>query len=382
MSECNVCKNVESSTLQCFSRLNNCPNYRAFPRIYVQFNELVFSGINSVETADLSGDYKITTSPYPFKHGSYYSGAFKETELKMEEQELSLDISLPFINLTRLQVLDYANYIQYNFSKAGILWAFDTGGVLIWAFAIPKHPPYTDYEVKRGKIIHYTMDFILPEGVWHKANTNYVFLEPYSLCDFKDTFGTGASHTCNAKAQCENKTCDICCDVDENMRYCNTCWNPYNNCEHPYKIIYNCALGKQLSGVEDWGYQFMGDSNILTGSFISNAVINSPVTVTLFGKYLNPKITINDHTIKIEGLYNGRLQVLPDGRVMYYEDENPKEHYFTDCFGKQVKYENITYGNYKLNLTAKRGNNIFQVVSDDKHTAINLAYVSIDEYVL
>ena len=376
MSNCALCNDRSSSTLACLAKLNNCPNYRAYPRVYIQFNELVFDGIETVNTADLSGDYKISTNPYPFAHGSYYGGSFKRGRLLTGEQDLSLDLNLPFVGLTRLQTLDYNDFIQYNLTQAGKLWAFDTGGKLIWAWAIPKHPPYSDYEIRNGRIIHYQMDFLLPEGFWHVADTNHVFLEPYSMCDMKDSFGTGCAHDCNSLQQCENEQCNLCCDVTPDMGYCNTCWNPYDNCANPYRIIYNCKKAEKFYGWKEWGEIHMPNcDNQTVGTFCSNTIYDAPVQVTIMGKFENPMIRINDIRIRIHGTFNGRLVVNIDGTICYYKGE-PCDQLVAPV---QVSYDDIEYLDNEIIFTAHRGENVVYVLSDEECPLLNLVWLKVDE---
>lgn len=372
----NCCQDKDYTLDACKSRLNNCPNYKAYPRVYLQYNELVFNGIQSVETADLSGDFKLSTTPYPFKHGSYASASFKKGQLLMNEQDLSLDIRLPFINLTRTQVLDYYDFIMYNLTRAGKIWAIDTGGKLIWANAIPKHPPYSDYEIKTGNVLALTMDFLLPDGVWHIAETQHVFLEPYDLCDFKDSFGTGCSHDCNSQQQCISSECTLCNDITPDMNYCETCWNPYDNCYTPYRIIYNCAKSYAFFGTSSYGEEYLGDCDCLNGEFCVNTIYDAEVTVTLLGHFINPSVNVNDTIIRVKGDYDGRLVFEPDGIVKYYRGE-PCDPPFK-C-PTQISFDKIEYVQNDITFYAHRGDNFFNVTFDKGSSQIPRAYISVAE---
>lgn len=362
--------------------MNNCPNYKTYPRIYIQYNDLVFSGMSSVTSADLSGDFKISTTEYPFQSGSYYGGSFKNGDLVMSEQDLSLSLELPFIRLTRLQALDYHNYIMYNLSKPGRIWAIDTGGILIWAWAIPKHPPYTEYSSSNGKTLSMNMDFLLPEGIWYKANTYNVFLQDYSLCDFKDCFGTDCSHSCNAQKPNENTKARLWCDVTECMNWCHICWNPYDNCETPYRIIYNCNRGEEYYGTKTWGQEFMGDENCLSGNFCSNTIRTAKVQATLVGKYKNPKVTINDTTIQVMGTYDGRLVFTTDGKVLYYESDGCDDEELLMQLPEEIALDDIELITYQTTFTAHRGTNYFNVRSyeeTENGSEFKFIYVKVDE---
>lgn len=361
-SVCDLCKDTGNSN--CLHKMNDCPNYKIFPRIYLQFNDLVFHGVSAVETSELSGDYKISTTPYPFSNGSYSSGSYKNGKLLMSEQDLSLDLQLPFVSLNRLQALNYNDYIKMNLSTPGKLWAIDPGGILIWAYAIPKHPPYNDYEIRNGKYLSTAMDFVIPEGVWHIADTNNVFLQDYDMCDFKQCLIGGCDHDCKSQQPEDHaKECLSCDYIDECMNWCKVCWDPYDNCNFPFKILYNCFRGQEFYGTKTWGKEFMGDENCLSGEFCSNTIIESEPTVTLVGSFLNPKVTINDTTIQVMGDYEGRLVFRPDGTVDYYESYGCDDEELIMQLPDQVELDDIVLISRKLSFTVHNGTNWFEVRS-------------------
>ncbi|MFV0409639.1 MAG: hypothetical protein ACK5LJ_08080 [Paracoccus sp. (in: a-proteobacteria)] len=387
---CSSCRDLDMSS--CLSKLNNCPNYKAYPRIYLQFNDLVFSGVESVESADLSGDYRVTTDDYAVRNGAYYGGSYTTGHLLSGAQDLGLELTLPFVGLTRLQVLDYHDWIVTNLSKAGKIWAIDTGGILIWAYAIPTHPPFDDYATSKGTTLKTTMDFVLPEGIWHKADTHNVFLEPYDLCDFKNQSNC-CDRDCTLKAPCVNggcmdNSCMSCCGVSECMNWCKTCWNPYDDgCSFPYHIIYDCTAGNEFYGSRTWGTELLGDENCLSGEFCSNTLTASPVQVTLLGHYLNPVITVNDITIRIKGEFDGRLVVTTEGKVLYYEGE-PCGDTCEDELDNLMKlpvelgYSDVELICYKLFFVANNGTNWVEVRSEDtgsEGSEMKFAYVLVDE---
>lgn len=369
-----LCGSQSCESLSCLADLDSDWNYKAYPRLYLQYNELVFDGFNTVQTASLSGENKLSTTPYPFQRGSYYQGSFHNGEVLSGEQDLSLDITLPFVGLRRLQVLNYNDYIQYQLSRPGKIWAVDTGGKLIWAYAIPKHPPFNDYEIKKGRIVHIQMDFLLPEGYWHVADTNNVFFEPYDMCDFKEEVMSGCSHNCNAMQQCTDEKCEICCDVTEDMCYCNTCWNPYHPCQSEYRIVYNCAKGEKVHGFHTWGTGFLNNEQHSTvGEICTNAIYKSPAIITLFGKYKDPSITFNDTYIRVKGTYEGLLIFTPNGKVYHTPD--------IEC-GLDVKHlipvSNIEFVTLETTFYAQRGKNFFSATWKNDYVA-NIMYIAIDE---
>lgn len=339
----------------------------------------MFDGVSVTRGAELSGDYKIDTSPYLLKHGAYYSGSFEKQSLLMGEQDLSLDLELPFIHLTRIQALNYNAYIQYNLSKEGRLWAVDTGGKLIWAFAVPKHPPYSDYEIREGRYLRINMDFVLPEGVWHIANTDNVFLEPYDMCDFKNILESPCDHDCNALQQCSNVECTVCKGITANMSWCNTCYSPYDTCHNPYRIIYNCAMAQTLLGAKTQGQTFNKDCEFLTGCFCSNGTHPSPMKLVLHGQYKNPTVTVNDIKIDIEGDYDGEIAFMPNGDIYYtrYDSCTDGCNDYKGSF--KIPYDKIKYPDHKITFVAYYGDNHFYVTNDIKNPSISFVTILVDE---
>lgn len=375
MNDVQVCKKPQ---LPCFYKNNYYQNHKARPRMYLQFNELVFNGLSTVDTASLSGDYKLNNVKYPFKHGVYTGGTFRNGRLLMDAQDLSLDLKLPFRTLSRVQALNYNTFIHYNLSRQGKLWALDTGGKLLWAYAIPKHPPYSEYKLSTDGFIEFTCDFLLPEGVWHVADTSSIFLLPYDQCDFEYSLMT--QHTCGSQLERIDNTCETCQECEsllcEEMHYCNTCWNPYDPCNSEYQIVEHSGLARKWFKHETWGLSFAPKQGFLAGFYKSETIYDAPTQVVAIGQYKNPYIQINNTRINIKGEYDGTLFVNFDGTVTYLE----KEYTFvTDKAPLQLNWEDIEYSTGSLTLMTQHGRNGFRIYNQIPHSDFNRAYVKIDE---
>lgn len=370
MTDCQICRNPDNKFHACRWRENNCPNYGVYPRLFLQYNDLVFSGTESVKTASLSGDYVISTLPKLFSHGSYANGSFYHGALLMGEQDLTLDLELPFAGMTRGQVRAYHKHIQDNLSRTGRIWAIDPGAKLVWAWAIPKHPPYSDYEMKNGKTLGLQMDFLLPEGVWHLANTANVFLEPWGDCDFTDEL----DDDCTYQYKIDPTECCKCPDL---KNWCEVCWNPYDRCTNRYRIVYSEIEGEKRFGKLARGYQFMADGMRTAGTFTSNGAHVSPVTVTLLGQWVDPRIEVNERTIRLIGHFDGKL-VICGNKVTYFPGEPCQ---YGGC-GTPVPFDRVDLKEARANFRAFYGrNNQFIVSNTNHHHAPNMIYILVDELV-
>lgn len=301
-------------------------------RKYVQFNDLVIDNYGMLESADLSGNFKTATTDYSFGHGSY--AAFKSKQQFSAEQSLSMSLKLDTRKFSCDQQKYYKEYLFMNIMSPGKLWAIE-GEQLLWTNAFVKDFSET-YTTERN-IVNIDIDFVLYEGIWHKADAKKVFLQPYDLCDFSEKHGFQETEECNdcciscskpkqTCAKClsdcefltaENSFCELRKDVAENF---------YNQCGSTYKIIYNCEAGNKIWGIDKMlGHKICKkDSceNIIAGQFYSDTTIDTDqVTITLIGNVKDPKITVNGNTMQIMGEYNGKLTLTANGEIYYLEDE-------------------------------------------------------------
>lgn len=302
-------------------------------RKYVQFNDLVIDNYDMLESADLSGSFKTATTDYSFGHGSY--AAFKSKQQFSAEQSLSMSLKLDTRKFSCDQQKFYKEYLFMNIMSPGKLWAIQ-GEQLLWTNAFVKDFSET-YSTDRY-IVNIDIDFVLYEGIWHKADPRKVFLQPYSICDFSEGLDLREEDDCQdccvscggpAKEPCakcmyecefveaEHSLCALKAEIAHDF---------YGYCGDSYRIIYNCEAGKKIWGEEKMlGHKICKkDSceNIIAGQFYSDTTIDSDqVTITLIGTVKDPKITINGNTMQILGEYSGKLTLTANGEIYYLEDE-------------------------------------------------------------
>lgn len=302
-------------------------------RKYVQFNDLVIDNYDMLQSADLSGGFKTSTIEYSFGHGSF--AAFKSRQQFSTEQTLSITLQLDTRKLSCDQRKFYKDYVFMNLMTAGKLWAIE-GDQLIWTNAFVKDFSET---YSTGKFtVNLDIDLVLYEGIWHKADSRKVFLQPYSACDFADCLEFREVDECldccvsciqPAKQPCprcvcecdflnaENSLCELKSEIAENF---------YKQCGDTYRIIYNCEAGRKIWGDEAMlGQKICKEDsckNIIAGQFYSDTIVDSEnVTITLIGSMIDPIITINGNTMQILGEYDGELTLTPSGDIYYQGDE-------------------------------------------------------------
>jgi len=300
-------------------------------RKYVQFNDLVIDSYDMLASADLSGGFKTTTIPFSFTHGSY--APLKGREQFATEQSLSMTLNLNTKKLSCDQREFYKRYVQQNLLKVGRLWAVE-GSQLLWTHAFVRD--FSETYALEKHIVHIDIDLVLYEGVWHKADPRRTFLQPYDVCRFEEIHRfrdplacdccldclTTESHCPSCLSDCEflnaeNSLCDMQADVISAF---------YNQCGDSFRIIHNCEAGFKIWGAE-WmlGHKLCKADlckHLIAGEFYSDTLLDSRnVTITLIGRFENPRITVNGNTMVIKGEFGGRLTLNPSGDMFYEPDE-------------------------------------------------------------
>ena len=299
-------------------------------RKYVQFNDLVIDNFDMLAGANLSGGFKTETIPFTFTHGSY--APLKGRDQFSREQFLSMTLQLNTRKLTCDQRKFYKRYVQQNLIRAGRLWAIE-GEQLLWTHAFVQDfvESYTFEEH-----IYIDVEFILYEGVWHKANPRKTFLQPYDVCRFEEIHSLRSPLDCaDCCLNCGiNDPCEKCLTDCEFLNADNSLCNLqseavqdfYNQCGDSYRIIHNCEAGFNIWGAEKMlGHKLCKADickSLIAGEFYSDTMLESRnVTVTLIGNFENPRITINGNTMKIKGTFSGRLTLLASGDIYYQPDD-------------------------------------------------------------
>lgn len=365
----NVCFTIDNETKT--EILNNyyCPNYKIKPRTYLQFNDLVFDG--QVTTENSSVSFLDNMTPYLGKIGSLDTSAYNG-KLLPTAAAVSLTVALPFEKLNRLQVINYFNFIKRNLAEEGKLWAVDAGGQLIWTWA--RVTNYSETDMAITSQLSFSLEFAIPSGIWFIADVSKVYLIPYDRCDFQQTMQCCGSkclldpfanckglNECNNCEQCETLLCELCDD----MRYCNTPWDPYDDCQSDYQIKYSC----QNNSEKLWSnFTVVIRQNLpssITGTFCSDTILDGGVEILLVGSFHNPEIIINEETIKISGDYKGILKLNSDGSIKYYPNAQTGEL----CGSQDIDFEKVTYCNGKVTLSIKSCENIITVYGAETNYA-------------
>ena len=298
-----------------------------YKRHYVQFNDLVFDGLDMIEEEDTSVSTKVVDHEYTFKHGSYVP--FKKGSMLFNAGEVSFTIYLKMKKLPCHVREFYPSFAVTQLSQPGKLWAVQNN-TLIWAYAYLSEIIHVSDAKKDELKIDVTLG--LPEGVWHKADQQRTFLAPYDKCDFMDCYNYKKIHPCQTECcHCAEVTgaCE-CCDcwgLSKEMALCyqEDLQDFYDKCDVPWHIVYDCQAGEKYfggyEGTDFLGQRFCDDCGAIFGRLYSNTEIPTDgVKITLHGSVKNPEITINDNTNIIKGEYNGELTVYPDGSVYYLEE--------------------------------------------------------------
>lgn len=317
-------------------KLFECDSF--FPvRKYVQLNDLVIDNYDMLKTADLSGGFKYHSTEYSFGHGSYTN--FRSEQAFSKEQQVSLTLKLDYRKLSREQRTHYLDWLHYNITRHGKIWAIE-GDTLLWAYCYVDDfsKPYL-YEKYKCEI---DVDLVLWEGIWHKADGRRTFLKPYAACDFLECLNLKAIDECTG---CLDADC-LSCLGKQDHEDCESCYCHeayftkehalcslkkeianvfYKQCGDSYQILTNCSVGNKL-----WGEESMLGTKIckkesckplIAGRFYSNTVLSTGnVTITIIGVINNPIITINDNTMEIDGSFDGILTLTPSGEVYFAED--------------------------------------------------------------
>ena len=305
-----------------------------FQRRYLQYNDLVFDGYDMISDFNSEVSFKGSSTSYSFKHGSYRP--FKANYLFVNERTVSMTITL---NLKKLPCEYREYYVQFaieELSKPGILWSIKNGEIL-WAVATVEN--VSEVINLRKDIYELDVSFIIPGGIWHKADKRKTFVLPYDVCLFMECKGYQTVYPCK-ESEGSDDCCDVCgetsvastsdchcCCVDEITADMALCYHlddlqDFYTCETPYQLVYDCEKAEQYNRDDYLGQRICAadgcESSVIAGQIYSETDIpTEDVTIYLKGTMTNPWITINGNTNIIEGEYEGTLRIEPSGDVYY-----------------------------------------------------------------
>ncbi len=309
-----------------------------YERRYIQFNELVFDSSDMIADYDSEVSFKGESTEYSYGHGSYRP--FKREYPFIRERNVSMTITLHMMKLPCEYRSYYIRFVNEQLAKHGKLWSIKNGE-LMWAIATVDS--ISENLSRRQDRLTFNINFVLPEGVWHKADKQKTFLVPWNICTFMeckdyktlnpcDDLSSGDCCTaCMDKKAQEYEDCSCCC-LDELTKDMELCYHldelsDYYTCFIGYQIVYDCEHAEKFSSEEHLGQKLCTkdscESSVIAGRIYSETEMpTEAVTVILKGKMLNPEITINNSTNIIKGEYDGTLLIYPNGDVYFrqYDD--------------------------------------------------------------
>lgn len=305
-----------------------------YEKRYLQFNDLVFDGYDMISDSDEPLQYKGSSTAYSYTHGSYR--AFKGEYLYVSERQVNMTITLKLKKIPCEHRKFYVQFAEQELGKPGRLWAIKNN-TIIWAFAAVNNIR----PVNNGKPneIVYDIEFVIPGGVWHKADMLKTFVLPYDVCALMDCKGFEEYDPCVHPCEdcCDNcleekllknrkERCDCCCegDLKEDMSLCNHKdeLQKFYGCDTPFQLVYSCEAAEKFSKERALGQKLCvshacGQSVIAGRIYSDTDIPTDKMTITLVGNMVNPWIKINGNTNIIEGEYNGTLIIEPSGDVYY-----------------------------------------------------------------
>lgn len=306
-----------------------------YSRRYVQFNNLVFDTMDIIEDSSYSTSFKFTSHELTHGNGNY--APFKRSFLFAEQGSVSLTVKVDLLKLPCEDRPYFRRFMIGEMNKPGKLWAVQNDE-LIWAYAVVTgHSPA---DTSLTEALAFSIDFTLPEGVWHKADSQKTFLKPYDPCTFMECYDY------KDLEPCKNTTPGECCYncTEEKSAFCNCCWcndlckdyalcynkdllqNVYKNCSEMFQIDYNCGKGQEFFGDDYLGEKFCngGCRSIIAANFYADTDIpTSGFNLIIHGATKNPMIDLNGNQIVIKGEYQDAddpILTLKDNGDVYFRD--------------------------------------------------------------
>lgn len=310
-----------------------------YEKRYLQFNDLVFDGYDMISDYDEPIQYKGSSTAYSYTHGSYR--AFKSDRLYVSERQVNMTITLKMKKIPCEYRKFYAQFAEQELGKPGRLWAIKNNTIL-WAFAsVNNIRPVNNG--KKDEIV-WDVEFVIPGGVWHKADKSKTFVLPYDVCSLMDCKGFEEYDPCASDCvdcceECIDKKmtidmrdrCGCCCEDDLTAEMA-LCYHQkelqqFYGCDTPYQLVYSCGAAEKFSKERALGQKIcvsdICNESVIAGRIYSDTDIPTEnFTITLIGAMLNPWIKINGNTNIIEGEYDGTLIIKSSGDVYYLPCEN------------------------------------------------------------
>lgn len=289
-----------------------------------------------IRSSSFQVEVKGETQEYGFGHGSY--DPYKSNMVFLNEGEVSLTLRFRMKKLPCKYRDFYKSFAVGQLLRPGKLWAI-VNNEIVWTTA--RLTSWSDDENAQRDEYIINIDFILPEGVWHKANKATTFLVPYNVCTFMDCKGFKKVNPCQKfpldgdccttckrdKALIKEDDCECCCGkLKKDMALCyhDDLQSFYETCVGTYRIVSSCKRGKEFFSDRFLGEKICAtssDGSTIAGHFYSETDIpTSSMQIVIDGSVHDPQISINDNTNIIKGDYD-RLYISSNGDV-YSEDGN------------------------------------------------------------
>ena len=304
-----------------------------YERIYIQYNDLVFDGYDMLSEYDPSSvSFKITSHDRSYGHGAYLP--FKRSTSYVESGSVSLSIVLKEKKLPCEVRPFYRDFVVSELAKHGRLWAIQNN-TLVWAYATVES--YSELvEHVNGKL-SIDVDFLLYEGIWHKADKQKTFLHPYDLCTFMDCYDFKNIQPCRDaySTDCYCRDCPTpdndpyCCECDcdkleKDMALCyhlDELQEAYKQCNNwGYRVIYDCKAAERFfDRIGQKLCSYCSNGKIAGKIYAETDIPTDSVKITLVGKMHDPYIEVNGNGNTIKGDYDGTLVIHSNGDV-YYEN--------------------------------------------------------------
>lgn len=290
---------------------------------YIQYNDLVFSGVDMISYDDITMSTKRNRTSYTERHGSWSP---RRKHILFKEAKFSMTIILKMEKIPCEDRPFYRDFALGQLKEDGRLWAIQNN-TLIWAFA--ELDAFGERVDARENTIEFDVDITLPEGVWHKADLQKTFLRPWNECDFMDCYEFKELKPCVGEDCCSCGTeplelvckCDVCECLTRDMALCYHTdeLQKFYSCDGAgLKVEYSCeAAERHFNSLTHYLGQKMCTEcgGIIAGRLYSNTDLDTDVKIRFTGEVNNPYIEINDNANQIKGSFN-ELIIYPDGTVI------------------------------------------------------------------
>ena len=135
-----------------------------------------------------------------------------------------MTITLKILKIPCDQREFYIRFVHEELAKPGKLWCIKNGQ-LLWAVAAVTEIS-ENFSHSQDKLV-YNINFVIPGGIWYKADGRKTFLVPYDVCSLMDCKGYRRVDNCNCCEHCTDELanindCSCCCTegITEDMALC------------------------------------------------------------------------------------------------------------------------------------------------------------------